>query len=303
MNNLLVLFANNLLPIFIIAGSGVLAGKYLKVSPRPVSQIAFYIFSPCLIFYLLTTNHMDNGDILRMSGFTAAGILILGGLALLLGYIIRLERRLLVAVLLTSMFGNAGNFGLSLSLFAFGETALAHASLYFITSAILTYTLGVIVVSLGRSSLKNALLGLFKVPAVYATILALVFNAMNWQLPLPLERPVSLLGEAAIPLLLVLLGLQFQNSSWSGQTLALTLSNVMRLVGGPVIAIGLALLFGLQGASRQAGIAQSAMPTAVLTTVLATEYDVEPTFVTSVVFLTTLLSPLTLTPLLAYLGA
>jgi len=126
---------------------------------------------------------------------------------------------------------------------------------------------------------------------------------MNWQLPLPLERPVSLLGEAAIPLLLVLLGLQFQNSSWSGQTLALTLSNVMRLVGGPVIAIGLALLFGLQGASRQAGIAQSAMPTAVLTTVLATEYDVEPTFVTSVVFLTTLLSPLTLTPLLAYLGA
>lgn len=303
MNNLLVLFANNLLPIFIIAGSGVLAGKYLKVSPRPVSQIAFYIFSPCLIFYLLTTNHMDNGDILRMSGFTTAGILILGGVALLLGYLIRLERRLLVAVLLTSMFGNAGNFGLSLSLFAFGETALAHASLYFVTSAILTYTLGVIVVSLGRSSLKNALLGLFKVPAVYATILALVFNTMNWQLPLPLERPVSLLGEAAIPLLLVLLGLQFQNSSWSGQTLALTLSNVMRLVGGPVIAIGLALLFGLQGASRQAGIAQSAMPTAVLTTVLATEYDVEPTFVTSVVFLTTLLSPLTLTPLLAYLGA
>jgi len=303
LNNLLVLFANNLLPIFIIAGSGVLAGKYLKVSPRPVSQIAFYIFSPCLIFYLLTTNHMDNGDILRMSGFTTAGILILGGVALLLGYLIRLERRLLVAVLLTSMFGNAGNFGLSLSLFAFGETALAHASLYFVTSAILTYTLGVIVVSLGRSSLKNALLGLFKVPAVYATILALVFNTMNWQLPLPLERPVSLLGEAAIPLLLVLLGLQFQNSSWSGQTLALTLSNVMRLVGGPVIAIGLALLFGLQGASRQAGIAQSAMPTAVLTTVLATEYDVEPTFVTSVVFLTTLLSPLTLTPLLAYLGA
>jgi predicted permease len=303
LNNLLVLFANNLLPIFIIAGSGVLAGKYLKVSPRPVSQIAFYIFSPCLIFYLLTTNHMDNGDILRMSGFTTAGILILGGLALLFGYLIRLERRLLVAVLLTSMFGNAGNFGLSLSLFAFGETALAHASLYFVTSAILTYTLGVIVVSLGRSSLKNALLGLFKVPAVYATILALVFNAMNWQLPLPLERPVSLLGEAAIPLLLVLLGLQFQNSSWSGQTLALTLSNVMRLVGGPVIAIGLAFLFGLQGASRQAGIAESAMPTAVLTTVLATEYDVEPAFVTTVVFLTTLLSPLTLTPLLAYLGA
>jgi predicted permease len=45
------------------------------------------------------------------------------------------------------------------------------------------------------------------------------------------------------------------------------------------------------------------MPSAVICIVLATEYDVEPTFVTSVVFLTTLLSPLSLTPLLAYLGA
>jgi len=36
---------------------------------------------------------------------------------------------------------------------------------------------------------------------------------------------------------------------------------------------------------------------------LSTEFDTEPSFVTSVVFTTTLLSPLTLTPLLAYLGA
>jgi malate permease and related proteins len=50
-------------------------------------------------------------------------------------------------------------------------------------------------------------------------------------------------------------------------------------------------------------VIQSAMPSAVLTTVLATEYDTEPSFVTSVVFVTTILSPLTLTPLLAIMGA
>jgi predicted permease len=53
----------------------------------------------------------------------------------------------------------------------------------------------------------------------------------------------------------------------------------------------------------QAGISESAMPTAVVMTVLATEYDIEPSFITTVVFMSTLLSPLTITPLLAYLGA
>jgi predicted permease len=61
-------------------------------------------------------------------------------------------------------------------------------------------------------------------------------------------------------------------------------------------------LFGLQGATRQASILEASMPTAVMCTILATEFDVEPAFVTSVVFVTTILSPLTITPLLSYLG-
>jgi predicted permease len=52
---LFALFSNNILPIFIAAGAGYLAAKYLKVTPRSVSQIAFYIFSPCLIFNLPLT--------------------------------------------------------------------------------------------------------------------------------------------------------------------------------------------------------------------------------------------------------
>jgi predicted permease len=45
------------------------------------------------------------------------------------------------------------------------------------------------------------------------------------------------------------------------------------------------------------------MPTAIISIILASEYDIEPEFVTMAVVTTTLLSPLTLTPLLAYLGA
>jgi predicted permease len=303
LSSLLVLFLNNLFPIFLTAGTGFLAGKYLKVEPRSLSQVLFYILSPCLIFDLLTTTQLNNAAILQMTGFTAVTILVVGLLTWVLGTLFRIPRRLLVAVVLTAMFSNAGNFGLSLNQFAFGEAALAYASLYFVTSIVLTYTVGVFIASLGSSSLGQALLGVFKIPVVYAVALALLFNGLGLKMPLPLNRALTLLSDATVPLMLVLMGLQLQRSTWSNQIRAVSLSNFIRLLAAPALAIGLSLLFGLQGPARQAGIAESGTPTAVMMTVLATEYDVEPSFVTTVVFLSTLLCPLTLTPLLAYLGA
>ncbi|HLE52865.1 MAG TPA: AEC family transporter [Anaerolineales bacterium] len=303
MNVLFVLFSNNILPIFIAAGAGYLAAKYLQVTPRSVSQIAFYIFSPCLIFNLLTSTQLSGEDVTRMAGFTLISVLTLGALTGLIGWMLRLERRILVAVLITTMFGNAGNYGLSLNLFAFGETALAHASLFFVTTSILVYTVGVVIASLGTTSLRNAVLGLFKVPVVYAVVIALLFNRLEWQLPLPLDRTVMIMANAAIPALLVLMGIQLHNSKWSDHILALGLTNFMRLVASPLLALGVSLLFRLEGPAFQAGILESAMPTAVMMTILATEYNVEPSFVTTVVFTSTLLSPFTITPLLAYLGA
>ena len=275
----------------------------LKFEPRSLSRVLFYILSPCLIFNLLTTSQLNNTAILQMTGFTAVTMLAVGVLTWAAGALFRMPRRLLVAVILTATFSNAGNFGLSMNQFAFGEAALAYASLYFVTSIILIYTVGVFIASLGSSSIGHALLGVFKIPVVYAVALALLFNSLGLKLPLPLNRTVSLLSDAAVPLMLVLMGAQLQRSTWSNQVWALSLSNIMRLLVAPALAIGLSLVFGLQGAARQAGIAKSGTPTAVLITVLATEYDVEPSFVTTVVFVSTLLCPLTLTPLLAYLGA
>jgi predicted permease len=300
---LLALFLNNLLPIFLASGAGFLLGKWLKVDPRSLSRVVFYIFSPCLVFNLLTQSQLSNGDILRMVSFATTLLLLVGGLALILGLLLRLERRMLIAVVLTAVFMNAGNYGLSVNLFAFGESALSQASLYYVTMGSLSYTIGVILASMGTYPLSKALLGLLKLPFVYALLLALVFVRMNWALPLPLERTTSLLGDAAIPAMLILLGLQLERARWGGQTLALALSNSLRLAISPLLAILISGWFGLQGVARQAGILEAAMPTAVMTTVLATEFDLEPSFVTTAVFTTTLLSPLTLTPLLAYLGA
>lgn len=303
MNNLVILFSNNILPIFLAAGSGYLAAKYWQVNARSISKISFFILSPCLIFSLITTSQLGDHDVIRMAGFAIVNIMAIGTLTWLVGRLLRLERRLLIALLLSTMFVNAGNYGLSLNLFAFGELALAHASIYFVVSAILMYTVGVVIASLGAFSLRRALLGLLKLPVVYAVFLGLLFTRFDWSLPLPLDRTVTLLGNAAIPVLMVLMGIQLAKSNWNGQKLALATTNSLRLVIAPVVAVLLSIPFGLQGVARQAGILEAAMPTAVISIILATEYDIEPAFITTAVVTSTLLSPITLTPLLAYLGA
>jgi hypothetical protein len=301
--SLLTLFSNNILPVFLAASSGFLLGKYLKVNPKTISQAVFYIFSPCLVFNLLTHSDVSIKDVLSLFGFCALNVSIMGLIAWSLGRLLRLPRRMLVAVMLTSMFVNAGNFGMPVVNFAFGETALTFASVYFASNLILNYTVGVMLSSMGASGIKQTLTGVFKLPAIYSVSLALVFMAGDWVLPQPVERSVEILGNAAVPCMLVLLGLQFQASRWTGNFKPVLLANSLRLLAAPILALTLSSIFGLMGVVKQAMVVEASMPPAVMNTVLATEFDLEPAFIAFVVFLGTLLSPLVLTPLLAYLGA
>ncbi len=303
MSELLALFLNNLFPVFLIAGAGYLLGRLTGMNPRPFSQVVFYVFTPCLLFSLLTQNQVSSGEILRVISLAAATTLLLGALTWIIARLLRIQRNMLSGVLLTSMFMNAGNFGLPVVYFAFGSLALSYASLYFVSTTILTYTLGVVIASMGSQSFLRATMNLVRVPALYGLILAMLFIATGWQVPAPLERSIRLLADATIPSMLILLGLLLQTASWSDHPVPMTLASGMRLLAGPLLTLALLPLFGLSGAARQAIVLEAAMPTAVTTTLLATEFNAEPSFVSAVVFVTTILTPLTLTPLLAYLGA
>jgi predicted permease len=296
------LFLNNLAPIMLIAGSGYILGKRFQINPRTFSQVVFYFFSPCLVFNSLVKNQLSESDFLSVAGYAVAIVFLLGLLSWGIGSALHLERHLLAAVMITSMFNNAGNMGLSVTYFAFGDAGLAYSSLIFVIYGTLTNTVGAMIASMGKSGLRQAVLVLLKMPIVYALILGVLFSSQGWQLPPFLDRGVTMATYATIPCMLILLGVQLQRARWTGHRRALTTATGLRLLAAPVIAIGLSALFGLQGPTRQASILEASMPTAVMCTILATEFDIEPAFVTSVVFMTTILSPLTITPLLSYLG-
>jgi predicted permease len=140
-----------------------------------------------------------------------------------------------------------------------------------------------------------------KVPAVYAVTAAILVLSTHATVPVAVMRPIGLLSDAAIPIMLLVLGMQLERAVMPKHPAAVAAAVVISLVVAPAIAFGLTWLLGITGAARQAAIIEASMPAAVITTVLALEFDLDAGFSTSVVFFTTLLSPLTLVLLIAYL--
>lgn len=301
-SELITTFANNLLPILLVSGAGFLLGKFLTVDSRSLGRAVFYIFSPLLVFDLMIKSRLNLNQALTTVAYTASMIACLGLIAFVLSKALQLKRPVLLAVVLTVAFGNTGNYGLPLVKFAFGDEALAVASIFYITTTILFNTAGVVIASLGRMDFKSAVLGIFKLPIVYGVILALLVRGLGFSLPLPVSRTIEIAANGAIPVMLVLLGLELTRIQWSHNWTALGAGVLAKLILGPLIALLLAGGFGLEHAARQGSVLEASMPAAVATTVLATEYDLEPALVTAIVFLGTALSPLTLTPLLVFLS-
>jgi hypothetical protein len=295
-------FANNILPIVLLGGAGFALGKLLHIDPRSLGRVVFYIFGPVLIFDLMIKNRLALSEAAAVIGFTVTIILTLGLLAYFLGSLLKIERPALISIVITTMFANTGNYGLPLVSFAFGEDALPYAGIYFVTTTFLFYTLGVLLASLGHMNLKDAALGLFKVPTMYAVILAVLINTWNIVIPAPIERAIELASNGTIPLMLILLGVQMTHVEFSNNLRALQLGVSLRLLVAPLIALALTALFGIEGFARQGAMTQASMPSMVSATVLATEYHLDAKLVTAAVFVSTLLSPLTLTPLLVFLG-
>jgi predicted permease len=199
-----------------------------------------------------------------------------------------------MALLLVVMFVNGGNYGLTLNRLRYGEDGLARAVVFFVVSTILVYTLGVLIASMGKANWRTSLARLVRLPAFYAVILAIVAYSSDIHIPRPLLRGIELAGTGAIPVMLVVLGMQIADMTDIGRVWLAAPASVLRLIVAPLVAVILAGWFGLDGLNRSTSVIEASMPTAVVTTILAVEFDVRPGLVTSTVVLSTILSAFTL---------
>ncbi|HCB49036.1 MAG TPA: hypothetical protein DEP47_05825 [Chloroflexi bacterium] len=287
-------FFQNILPIFLVASIGYGLRKRLGLDKKTLSSLSFYAFSPALVFTTLVNSGLPGWELLQLGVFAVAVTLMMAMVAFMAGKLMRLPRIDIVALILVVMIVNSGNYGLTLNQLRFGEEGLARASIYFGISTILVFTLGVLIASMGQASWQDSLRRLVRLPAPYAVLLALIVYSLSIPIPSPLMRSIEIAAAGAIPVMLVVLGMQIADLKSITRVRLAIPASMIRLLIGPVVAVLVAGFMGLQGLSRATSIIEASMPTAVITTILATEFDVRPGLVTSTVVLSTLLSAITL---------
>ncbi|MFN3970347.1 MAG: AEC family transporter [Gemmobacter sp.] len=257
-----------------------------------VTRLAMTLAVPCLIFTALMKTRVDPAALAQVALAAAAAY---GGLTLVfwgLVMVLRLDRRTYLGPLI---FGNTGNLGLPIALFAFGGQGLGLAIVVFAVMAVWSFTFGVWLVSPGGSPLK-----VLKEPVVGATLLGALFLWQGWQTPDWMTRSLDLVGQMAIPLMLLTLGVAVARLAPGslGRAVWLSLLRVVVCVAG-AWAAGWA--FGLDPVAAAVLVVQVSTPVAVTSYMLAAKYGADAEAVAGLVIVSTLMAVATLPLTLAFL--
>jgi len=273
------------IPVFLLIAAGFAFAHWKKINLTSVTEIIVYLGTPSLVFSSLAGKPLFATDIAVLS----AGILLIFAIV---GFFIRLY--FLVSgfssrgFALPTLFMNAGNMGIPLALFAFGQAGLQRATLMFVIITFLQYSLGIYILN-GRSNWTE----IFRLPLIYAALAGLSVNLVQISLPEVLLRPIIMLGQATIPIMLISLGYRLhevESLQWGH-----ALGGALARIGGGFAAANLAVhLIGAEGVNRQVLLLYGALPAAVVNFVLTEKYRQDPALAASIVVISTFISIFTI---------
>jgi predicted permease len=305
-----------ILPIFLVLGSGFAVSRKLQAlesthphtpgtdSLRVLSTLVFYVLGPCLAFSSLVTSDVSASEMSQIGLFILVMTSLAGAIAWALARALHLSPAGTSSLLMVAIFGNVGNFGLPLNELAFGQQALERAVIYMVITAVLIYSLGPLIAAHAQGgTLAQVWNRVVRIPIFYALLLAGLVRVGVLPLLDPVLEATLLLARGAVPLMLLILGLQLARMQVRGNWRLIGLASGVRLLLLPLIAVPLAGGMGLTGLAHQVSIIEASMPSAVFNIILAAEFDLDLDLATGVVFFTTLASPVTLIPLISYLRA
>ena len=296
-------FVPILLPLVLVAGAAYLLGRRENLDPRTPARAAFYLFNPSLVFVALASSDIPLDMLGRLVLLRFLTLALLIPLAQTLTGRLRLAAPVASAFVLAVGFANSGNLGLSITEYAFGQSGLALAVVCFVADNLLVNSVGVYVAARGYGGVRDALREVLRNPALYAVVLGIIAGQMNWVAPLWLSRALDLLSRAAVPTLLTVLGMQLaflplERRHWR----LIGLISLLRLIVAPLLAWGLSIPLGLVGLVRNVGILETAMPSAVTPSIIASRYDTEPNLVAGAILVSSIVSLITVTLLLNWIS-
>ncbi|MEM9271732.1 MAG: AEC family transporter [Cyanobacteria bacterium P01_F01_bin.143] len=286
-----------ILPVALIILIGLIVGRSLSLKNQTLSQLILYVLSPALVIDSLYRNDLPiTSSLALLKGFViTVGIVYL--VVKILSRILKFSSTSTTAFVATSLFPNNGNMGLSVVSFALGTEGLARAVIYMLGSSIVMFCFGPAI--LRGQGFVSGLKLIFKLPLIWAIAAGLTLRILAVDIPFKLDLAIQQVGAAAIPIALILLGIQLAKTKF---TLGLKelLAASIRLLVAPAIAYTVGNILHLKGLDLQVLVLQSAMPTAVSSLVLVHEFGGDQDFTARAIVTSTLLSFISI-PLILWL--
>jgi predicted permease len=275
------------IPAAIVVMAGFIAGRKIELDLPTLTRLTLYILSPALIIDSLLQTELPAAEGLRLAAGFAISTALLYGLVVVISVTGRFPKPLRTSLLATTIFPNTGNLGLSLTLLALGEAGLERAVVAYLCSAVLVFGFGPALVS--GEGLKRGMKTTLRLPLMWALLIGLLLRMGQVELPLGIDDGIHLLAQAAVPALLITLGIQISRTRFVPRPPDFWMA-AMRLGGGPLAAYVAGRMVGLDQLALQVLVLQCATPTAVNALLVAAEFGGDSARAARAVVLTTVLA-------------
>jgi predicted permease len=295
--------------VIILIGVGIrragLAGP--KDGPALV-RLVIWVFLPPLVFLAVARADLHTGLLLvPLAGWIIH--LLLLGLGLGAVAALRIEPPRAGALIVSTAVGNTGFFGLPLIAASGGGVSLTAAVMYdvFCTSLV-TWTSTVAVArsfgegGYGRGLEVRALVQSLLLPPTWGLLAGLAVNLAGVEhLPRLVARPLEILSGAVLPLVMIYAGLLLELAGVRRLWRQVAAVTVVRLGLAALVGLGVGLALRLTGATLNTVVLMAAMPTAMMSLVIGSEFRLRADLIAASVVATTTLATLTLPAIRALL--
>ncbi|WP_336338648.1 AEC family transporter [Haloarcula brevis] len=302
MESVTSVIATSILPIFLIISSGFLLSHWQEIDSGPLNTLTLFVLNPGLIVHSITLTELGTDALFRVSLGVCLFVTAVLAASWALGKALGKQDSLLYSFLLIATFGNTGALGIPLADFAFGDLGRQTAVLFAAVHGVLVFTVGLAIASnSGAHSRLGSLKRVFRYPLVYAVLLAIAARTADVvpQADSAAMETLGLVGDSAIPVMLVILGIQLSETEYRSALSMTVTPTLFRFLLSPCLGLVIALGLGFQNATvAQVFVLLTAMPVAVAPVIFSVEFASDtsvggvtiPEYVSATVFVSTLVS-------------
>lgn len=261
----------------------------------PLNKIVMNVLLPCMIFSALYSSDISLIPKLGILPFIIlASSFVTGIVSYFILKKLNFDDRKLWSVLVTVMIANTGFMGYPVNLGIFGTEGFLRAIFCDIATMFTFILLSFILVLKFGGTVGKAIKKIALFPPLWAIILGLGLNILNIQIGPVLDNTINYLGDGAIPLIMISLGLSINLAGLVRNKSMVAFTSVMKLFFFPLVAFLIVSYLGLVDLQHTVTVIEAAMPSGMLSLLLAITYNLNYELTSDCILINTVISLITL---------